>query len=96
MNSVPPLYRRVAVLVLWLLVICLAAHFLHDLQPGHLDLQGTGPGSRVCHLAIHSGALGGLVPGITMAALVFSVISFPQLVDYSGSRSVPIPPPILA
>lgn len=96
MNSITPLYRRLLVVVLCLLVICLAAHFLHDLQPGHFDFQGAGPASRVCHMAIHSGVLGGIVPSLALAIFVYWIVSFPQVFNRSGSHTVLLPPPILA
>ncbi len=92
MNSISSPYRRVLVILLWVLVICLAAHVLHDLQPGQTDFHGTA--SRFCCMAIHSGALAGLAPIIAILALIFEMALIPQFVKLSGALSVPIPPPI--
>lgn len=96
MNSVFPLYRRLWVMVLWLLVVCLAAHFLHDLQPNHLDPQDGGFLSRVCLMAIHSGALKGFVPGITFVVGILLVVCFSPLFQHPGSIAILLPPPIHA
>jgi hypothetical protein len=92
MNSISSPYRRVLVILLWVLVICLTAHALHDLQPGHMDFHGAA--SRFCNMVIHSGALVGLVPAISILALIIGLILFQQLTEHSGALSVPIPPPI--
>jgi uncharacterized membrane protein len=96
MSNVTSPYRRLATIILWIMIICLAAHFLHDLQPSHLDLQGLEPASQVCHMAIHIGALGGIIPGIAFIVLICVMIAIPSLIQHSGARSVLLPPPILA
>ena len=98
MNNVTPLYRRVLVIIFCILVISLAAHFLQDLQPGHLALQASDSASLsgVCHMAIHTGILGGIIPGIALMALAFSIVSSPPVFRHSGPRAILLPPPIRA
>jgi len=92
MNNGSTPYRRFLIVVFWLLVICLAVHFLHDLEAGHADLLGSA--SRVCSLAIHSGLLAGMIPAVVLAVLVLSVVFLPRLYTRFECLSVPIPPPI--
>ena len=92
MHEMPSFYQRFLVVVLWLLVLCLAAHFIHDLQPGLHELAGVAV--RACQLAIHSGALGGAAPAIVLALLIAGLAACPPLVNHPGARPVPLPPPI--
>jgi hypothetical protein len=83
-------YRRALVVLLWMLVICLAAHVLYDLQSGQTDFHGTT--FRFCDMAIHGGALVGLAPTIAILTLIFGIALFQQLSGHSGALSVPLPP----
>lgn len=91
MNKSPSSYRRFVVVLLWLLVICLAVHFFHDIQPGRVDLVGNV--ARVCCNVIHSGVLAGVIPTIVLAVLALELLLFPSLFLHSGYLSVPVHPP---
>jgi hypothetical protein len=95
MNNFSSPYRRLLFILIWVLIICFGAHLLHDLHPGHIDLDGTGALSGVCHLAIHAGVLAGMAPHVALAIPILFVISLQRLFHSLDPRSVPIPPPIL-
>jgi hypothetical protein len=92
MNKVSSTYPRFLIVLLWLIVICLSAHFLHDIQPGHTDLPGIA--AMACSLAIHTGLLASVVTAIVLAVLVIKLIFFPRQFARFSVLSVPIPPPI--
>lgn len=92
MNRVSSPYPRFLIVLLWLIVICLAAHFLHDLQPGHTDLPGIA--AMMCSMAIHSGLLSVGITAVVLMVLVMKLIFFPRQFARFLVLSVPIPPPI--
>lgn len=92
MNSGLSPYRRFLIVLLWLIVICLSAHFLHDLQPDHTDLPGSA--AMACSMAIHTGLLAGVIPTVVLAILVMKMIGLPRQFTRFSVLSVPIPPPI--
>jgi hypothetical protein len=86
--------RRVAVLVLWLLVICLSAHVLQDLRPGHVDYSSAA--AQGCTLAIHLGVLAIGLPAIRFLALAFGRSPVQRALGHSLALAAPVPPPIPA
>lgn len=92
MNEVSFSYRRLLVILLWISVICVAAHFLHDLQPGHNDLFNAS--ASVCSQAIHLGLLIIIFPAVIMIILITGIPFFPRLSTRFAVLSVPILPPI--
>ena len=91
MNRATSPYRRIVILLLWLLVICLAVHFLQDLQIGRVDLMGSV--IKVCNNAIHSGLLAVVIPPIFLVVLALKLLFMPRLFSHSGFLPVPILPP---
>ena len=92
MNSSASPYQRFLIVLLWLIVICLSSHFLHDLQPGHTDLPGSA--AMACSMAIHSGLLAGVIPTVILAVLMKKVHTLTRTFTHFSVLSVPIPPPI--
>ena len=92
MNSGSSPYRRFLIVLLWLIVICLSVHFLHDLQPGHADLPGNA--AMACSMAIHTGLLAGGIPTVVLTVLVMKGFFLPRQFTRFSVLSVPIPPPI--
>ena len=91
MNRATSPYRRFVILLLWLLLICLAVHFMQDLETGRVDLMGSV--IRVCNNAIHSGLLAVVIPLIIMVVLALKVLFLPRLFSHSGFLPIPILPP---
>ena len=92
MNEVSFSFLRLLVILLWISVICIAAHFLHDLQPGHNDLFNTS--ASVCSQAIHLGLLIIILPAVSLQLLITRAPFFPRLSTRFAILPVPIPPPI--
>ena len=91
MNRATSPYRRFVILLLWLLLICLAVHFMQDLETGRVDLMGSV--IRVCNNAIHSGLLAVVIPTIILAVLALKLLFLPRLFSHSSFLPVPILPP---
>ncbi|MCL4559825.1 MAG: hypothetical protein M1281_04315 [Chloroflexi bacterium] len=91
MNKAISPYRRFVIILLWLLLICLAVHFLNDLQTGRVDLMGSV--IRVCNNAIHSGLLAVVISPIILMVLALKLLFMPRLFSHSGFLPVPILPP---
>jgi len=91
MNKATSSYRRFVIILLWLLVICLAVHFLNDLQTGRVDLVGSV--FLVCNNAIHSGLLTVIIPPVILVVLALKLLFLPHLFSHSSFLPVPILPP---
>ena len=96
MGNRSSLHHITILFLVLILVICLAAHFVIDLQPGHRDYNHTIPASQIQHMALHSGGLVGIIPGITFIILIVFTVGLYQLIPLFDSHSIPLPPPIPA
>ena len=92
MNDAAFSHRRLLTILLWLLVICVSAHFLHDLQPGHGDLLGVK--ASFCSQMIHIGLLLGIAPVVILVVFIIKAVFPLRLFPLFAVVSVPIPPPI--
>lgn len=91
MNRATSPYRRFVVILLWLMVICMAAHFLTELQTGRVDLMGSV--IKVCNNAIHSGLLIVIIPPVILVVLALKLLFMPRLFSHSGFLPVLVHPP---
>jgi len=92
MNNLRVSRHRFLIIMLILMILSIGVHFLHDLQPGHLDWIGSGSG--ICNGAIHFGITAATISGIVFVVLATKADPFLRLFHRSSRLSVFVPPPI--
>jgi hypothetical protein len=95
--------RSIVLLMLVLVALSLASHFLYDITvssplmiPGAADRHPAPPGSTICNALLHSGLAGVVVLSACWALLLFRFKHYFHQVYRSWAPPVPFHPPITA